>query len=112
MLRAQCTGQNACSIHSAAGRSTRLLRTKAARAATAAAATTAATIATTATTPTDNTPTNTPTTTTTSHPPPTNHLAPQPIVIVITNENDSCRRCRGSGPLSVTAAEVADAHLP
>ena len=26
--------------------------------------------------------------------------------------NDSCRRCRGSGPLSVTGAEVADAHLP
>ena len=45
-------------------------------------------------------------------PPPTNNLAPQPIVIVIINENDSCRRCRGSGPLSVTAAEVADAHLP
>ena len=36
----------------------------------------------------------------------------QPIVIVIINENDSCRRCRGSGPLSVIAAEVADAHLP
>ena len=45
-------------------------------------------------------------------PPPTNHPALQPVVIVIINENDSCRRCKGSGPLSVTAAEVADAHLP
>ena len=52
------------------------------------------------------------TTPTSRAPPPTNHLVPQPIVIVIINENDCCRRCRGSGPLFVTAAEVADAHLP
>ena len=65
---------------------------------------------------TTTTTTTTTTATTTSHPPPpTNHLAPRPIVIVIINvinENDSCRKCRGSGALSVTAAEVADAHLP
>ena len=51
--------------------------------------------------------------TTTNHPPP----AYQPPGASTHRHhhhqrNDSCRRFRGSGPLSVTAAEVADAHLP